>query len=70
MMTSNIKAACIFLIHFQWKQTSFFAIFEWNSKCTAEGNPMNPSNAVSAATLIEETQSELIMENQPLSECA
>ena len=37
----------------------FFAIFEWNSKSTAEGNPMNPSNAVSAATLIEETQLEL-----------
>ena len=23
-------AACTFLIHFHWKQTSFFAIFEWS----------------------------------------
>ena len=36
-----------FLIHFHWKQTSFFAIFEWNPECTTERNQMNPSNIVS-----------------------
>ena len=31
-----LPAACIFLIHFHWKQTSFFAIFEYNSEGTTE----------------------------------
>ena len=39
--------ACIFLIHFQWKRTSFFAIFEQNPECTTGRNRMNPINTVS-----------------------
>ena len=31
-------AACIFLIHFHWKQSAFFAIFEYNPDYTSERN--------------------------------
>ena len=30
MMGILFPAACILLFHFHWKQTSFFAIFEWS----------------------------------------
>ena len=52
-----------FLVHFHWKQTSFFAGFEWNLECITERNQMNSSNTVSVATLIEEVQPELNREN-------
>ena len=36
-----------FWVHFHWKQTSFFAILEWNPECTTGSNLINPSNTVS-----------------------
>jgi len=52
-----------FLNSFPLETDFFFANFEWNPECTIERNPMNPSNTVSVATLIEEVQPELIREN-------
>ena len=48
-----------FLIHFHWKQASFFANFEWKPECTTERNQMKPSITISVTTLIEEIKSEL-----------
>jgi hypothetical protein len=56
IFSSGMKS---FLFHFHWKQTSFFAIFEWNSELTTGSKQMNPSNTVSVSSLIEEIQSEL-----------
>ena len=47
VVSHRFPAACIFLFHFHWKQTSFFAGFEWNPECTTESNQMNSSNTVS-----------------------
>ena len=58
-VSHRFPPACIFLVYFHWKQTSFFAIFEWNPQCTTGSNQMISGNTVSVATLIEEIQSEL-----------
>ena len=58
-VSHRFPPAYIFLVYFHWKQTSFFAIFEQNLKCTTGSNQMISGNTVSVANLIEEIQSEL-----------